>query len=231
MTAIWYFENVNLYHVLCPHKINAFKKEHQFKSYSKGDFIYFKEEYSRHIYLVSEGKVKLTTYTEDGEEMIKAILTKGEIFGEMALLGEQKRKDFAQSVAANTCLCPMNVEQMYELMRNNQQFGLAIHKIIGMRIRKLERRLELLFFKDVKTRLFEFIKELLEEQPDYDKKEQVTIPVVYTHKDIADLIGSRRATVTTMLNELKEGGYIDYSRKEIEILDKSFLKETESVKG
>ena len=229
MTALWYFENVNLYNILCPHKIKKYAKSHQFKAFDKGEFIYFKEEYSRHIYLISEGKVKLTTYTEDGEEMIKAILTKGEIFGEMALLGEQKRKDFAQSVTANTTLCPMSVEQMYELMRENQQFGLAIHKIIGLRIRKLERRLELLFFKDVKTRLIEFIKELMEEQPDFQKTERVIIPMVYTHKDIADLIGSRRATVTSLLNELKEAGYIDYSRKEISILDKVFFKEIAGV--
>ncbi|UZR93063.1 Crp/Fnr family transcriptional regulator [Chondrinema litorale] len=229
MSTIWYFENVNLYSVLCPHKIKRFSKQHAFKKFSKGDFIYFKEEYSRHIYLVSEGKVKITTYTEDGEEMIKAILTKGEIFGEMALLGEKKRKDFAQSVSANTCICPMEVDQMYDLMRENQQFGLAIHKIIGLRIRKLERRLELLFFKDVKTRLLDFIKELAQEQPNSQKAEQIEIPLVYTHKDIADLIGSRRATVTSMLNELKEAGYIDYSRKSIHILDKSFLKEGAQV--
>ncbi len=231
MSALWYFENVNLYHILCPHKVNRYQKEHQFKAYKKGDFIYFKEAYSRHIYLISEGKVKLATYTEDGKEMIKAILTKGEIFGEMALLGEQKRKDFAQSISANTILCPMSVEQMYELMRENQQFGLAIHKLIGLRIRKLERRLELLFFKDVKTRLIEFIKELMEEQPDFQKTEKVIIPMVYTHKDIADLIGSRRATVTSLLNELKEVGYIDYSRKKITILNKDVFKELAGVSG
>ena len=104
-----------------------------------------------------------------------------------------------------------------------------IHKIIGLRIRKLERRLELLFFKDVKTRLLDFIKELADEQPGSQKAEQIEIPLVYTHKDIADLIGSRRATVTTMLNELKEGGFIDYTRKSIHILDKSFLTEGAQV--
>jgi len=216
MSALWYFENVELYKILCPHKLKRYEKNH-FERYGKGDFIYFKEDLSRNIYLVSEGKVKLMYYTEDGEEIIKSVLTKGEIFGEMALLGEERRSDFALAVSEPTTLCPLTVDTMYELMRENQRFSLIIHKIIGLRIRRLERRLEQLFFKDVKTRLAEFICELAEERGQ-QKGEYIEVDHFYTHKDIADLIGSRRETVTALLNELKEEGLIEYKRNQFSIL-------------
>jgi CRP-like cAMP-binding protein len=224
MSGIWYFENVDLYKILCPHKLKRYETNH-FERYGKGDFVYFKEDISRNIYMVNEGKVKLMYYTEEGEEVVKSVLTKGEIFGEMALLGEERRSDFAISVSEPTTLCPLTVDTMYELMRKNQRFSLIIYKIIGLRIKRLERRLEQLFFKDVKTRLAEFICELAEERGK-TKDNRIEVDHFYTHKDIADLIGSRRETVTALLNELKEEGLIDYSRNKFSVLNAEKLVPT-----
>ena len=43
---------------------------------------------SNKVYLIEKGKVKIGHYTEDGKEVVKAILTKGELFGEKAILGK-----------------------------------------------------------------------------------------------------------------------------------------------
>ncbi len=218
MSQVWYLEKVDLYEVLCPHKLKQYESNH-FEEYGKGEFIYFRDDLAKSVYLVSKGKVKLLYYTESGEEVVKAVLTKGEIFGEMALLGEEKRSDFAVSLSDPAVLCPLQVETMYDLMRDNQCFNLAIHKIIGLRMKKLERRLELLFFKDVKTRLLDFISELAEEKG-REENGKILVDHFYTHKDMADLTGSRRETITALLNELKEEGLLDY-RRHLLILEKN----------
>ena len=217
MTDIWFLENVDLYDILCPHKLGAYNASH-FRLFKRGEFIYFKEDRSDCIYLVSQGKVKLLYYTDDGQEVVKAVLAKGEIFGEMALLGEEKRRDFAVALSETTSVCPLSTGTMYELMRDNQQFSLTIHKIIGSRMQRLERRLELLFFKDVRTRLIDFIEELMHDKG-VKAGEEIRIQHAFTHKDIADLIGSTRETVTSLLNELKEEGIIHYGRNHLHVVD------------
>ncbi len=219
--SIWSFENVNLYQVLCPHKLKEYGEKH-FEGFKKGDFIYFPEDASQSIFMVSKGKVKIVDYNSEGEEVVKAILGKGEIFGEKVFLGEEKRSDYAMACTEPTLLCPMKLPDMYELMRGNEQFGFSIYKLIGLRIRKMERRLEGLLFKDVKTRLCEFIKEMAEENGRIEGS-QIIVSHFYTQKDFADLIGTKRETVTRLFNELKEEGIIDYSRKEIRILTKEKL--------
>ena len=67
------------------------------RRYQKDDFIYFPEEASQEIYMVSKARVKIGTYTDEKKEIVKAILTRGEIFGELALAGEVIRTDFAQA--------------------------------------------------------------------------------------------------------------------------------------
>jgi len=212
---IWCLENVNLYHILCPHKLKAFAKDH-FQNYKNGDFIYFPGDTSKHVFMISKGKVKIVSYNEKGDEVVKAILGKGEIFGEKALLGTDHRVDYAMACTDPTLLCPMDLPRMYQLMRDNEKFGLSIYKLIGWRMKKMERRFESLLFHDVRTRLCEFIKDLAEETG-VKNENTVTVRHFYTQKDFADLIGTKRETVTRLFNELKHEGIIDYSRKEIHV--------------
>ena len=222
MKALWFFEDVNLFKLLCPHKFKEYKACHTFDQYKKEDYIYFENDSSNKIYLIENGKVKIGYYTEDGDEVVKAILTKGELFGEKAILGESKREEFAQSLDNQTSICPVGVDTMHELMRDNQTFSFRIYKFIGFKFKKLERRLQLLLFKDSKTRLLDFLDELCSDYGyDCDKTGDHIINHPYTQKDIASLIGISRPTLNILMNELKEDNIIDFNRRQIRIYDTS----------
>jgi CRP-like cAMP-binding protein len=222
MNTIWILEDVNLFNLLCPHKFKKYKACHDFDAYRKSDYIYFEEDAANKVYLIEKGKVKIGYYNEDGTEVVKAILKKGELFGEKAILGEEKRDEFAQSLDNSTSICPVGVDTMHDLMRDNKTFSLRIYKFIGYKFRKLERRLQLLLFKDSKTRLLEFLNELC---TDYgyncEKTGDQIINHPYTQKDIASLIGISRPTLNILMNELKEASIIDFNRRQIRIFSTS----------
>ena len=224
---MWYLDNINLYDILCPPKIKGYIDKH-FINHKKNDIIYNQSSPINKVYLVSKGKVKVVYYTEEGNEIIKAILTKGELFGEKALLGDQAQNEQAIALTDNTQLCPVSLDKMYELMRDNGRFSLEISKIISFRLKKTERRLERLLFKDAKTRLLEFIQDLIEEQSD-PAKDAVEINHYYTQNDIANLIGTTRETVTKLLNQFKQEGILEYSRKTITIYNKEAFSKLSSL--
>lgn len=223
MKSLWFFEDVNLFTILCPHRYKEYKNEHNFCTYKKNDFVYFEEEDADSIYLINSGKVKIGYVTEEGEEVITGILSKGEIFGEKAILGETSRNEFAQSVSSDTSICTIDTETMIDLLRDNKEFSLKVYKFIGYRFKKLERRIQLLLFKDTKTRLKEFIKELAEE---FGYENRVTKDTIirhpYTQKELATLIGTSRPTLNVLLHELQTDGFLQFTRKEITLL-KSFV--------
>ena len=222
MNSIWVFEDVNLFNLLCPHKFKKYKACHTFDSYKKSDYIYFEEDAANKVYLIEKGKVKIGYYNEDGTEVVKCILRKGELFGEKAILGEVKRDEFAQSLDNSTSICPVGVNTMHELMRDNKTFSLRIYKFIGFKFKKLERRLQLLLFKDSKTRLMEFLDELCSDYGyDCDQTGDHVINHPYTQKDIASLIGISRPTLNILMNELKDDQVIDFNRKHIRIYSTS----------
>ncbi|RXP55130.1 Crp/Fnr family transcriptional regulator [Lutibacter sp. HS1-25] len=222
MEKVWYLENVNLFKILCPHKYAEYKGCHNFKQYGKSDYIYFEEDASTKVFLIDKGKVKLGYYTSEGKEIVKAILVKGELFGEKAILGEDKRTEFAQSLDSNTSICPIGVNTLHDLMKDNQTFTLKIYKFISFRISKLERRLQILLFKDAKTRLLEFLDELCEEHGVICKETGGTlVEHPYTQKDIANLIGTSRPTLNLIMNEIKDEGLIEFKGKKILFLKKT----------
>lgn len=213
----WKFDDVNLFNVMCPHKLRDLNHdESHFKHYSKGDVIYFTDDPSSTMYLIAKGKVRILNYSKEGEEVVRAILSKGEMFGELAILGEEKRSEIAEAMDEDTIVCPVRKDQVYELMRNNREFTFKIYKWIGFRMKKMERRIDNLIFKDVRSRLMDFLRELAIEKGQ-KKGDSVVIKHFYTHKNIANLIGTSRQTVTTTLNELRDEGLIEFDRKHVEI--------------
>lgn len=220
---LWYFEESDLFDVLCPRKTPGMEDQHTPTKYDKDDYIYFPQDSSSWIYMISNGRVKIGTYTDDKKEIVKAILTKGEIFGELALAGEEVRKDFAQAMDNDTRICRMSIDNLKDLMKDNQELSFKILRIVGWRLRKMERKIESLVFKDARSRIVEFLHDMA-----IEKGQKVGFEMMIknhlTHRDIASLTGTSRQTVTTVMNELREQNLINFDRRRILIRDMEKLE-------
>lgn len=192
--------------------------KHEFLHFKKDDFIYIPDAQADYIYMIAHGRVKIGHYLEDGKEVVSSILTAGEIFGELALAGEVKRRDFAQVMDDKTSICPLSIEELKQLMYGDKELSFKILKLVGLRLMKLERKLELLVFKDARTRIIEFLKDAASWKGQKVGFETM-IPTKLTHKDIASLTGTSRQTVTSILNELKDKNLIYFDRKKILVRD------------
>lgn len=87
---------------------------------------------------------------------------------------------------------------------------------MGFLIKRLERKMDLLYFKDARTRVVELLVDLARRmgKPEQDTTE---ISAKLTHEEIAQLTGNSRQSVTTILNSLREEGLIDYDRNKIKV--------------
>lgn len=226
--SLWFLENIDVIGIFCPSKRKQGAHENMaHKDFKKGEYIYLPDESSDKLYFINEGSIKVGTYSEDGKEITKAILRKGEVFGELALVGEGQRRDFAVA-QEKTNTCVVTVEEMRTLMREHTGIGLFIMNLLGSRLLKMERRLESLVFKDSRTRIIEFLLEINEERGQRVGYEWV-VRKFHTHQEIANLTATSRQTVTTVLNELRNDNLITFNRKRLLIRDKEALTTQASV--
>ena len=222
-TKLWYLENFNMLSGLTAAEMVEVEDKTIMMNAKKGQFIYFPEDPSKSVFFLKEGRVKIGNTSDEGRENIKAILQPGEVFGELALAGEETREDFAQALDNNVVICAMSIDDLEALMERNPNMSMKVTKLIGTRLRKMERRLRSLIFKDAKTRIIDFIREMALENGT-PVGDEVLIKHSLTHQDIANLTASSRQTVTTVLNELKGKNVINFERKRIMVRDVNRLK-------
>jgi CRP/FNR family transcriptional regulator, cyclic AMP receptor protein len=221
-SSLWYLENIDLPKILCPKK--QANMEHKGSMYKKGEYIYIPNDKSDKIYFLTEGRVKIGTYSDGGKEITKVILGKGEVFGELSITGEERRRDFAY-VMEDTDVCVVTANEMKGLFRDYNALQGFFLRLMGSRIIDMENRLESLVFKDARTRIIEFLAE-------QGKKKGQTVGTetlvkrFMTHQDIANLTATSRQTVTTVLNDLREQNLINFSRNRLLIRDLSKLEKT-----
>lgn len=215
-SKLWYFENFSMLSTLSKQEMGMLDKISQMRKASKSQVIYFPEDASSSIYMLKAGKVKITRISSEGKEIIMAILGPGEIFGELAITGQEKREEVAEA-SEDTVLCSVGIEELKKMMAINPKFNFQITKLIGFRLKKIQSRFESLIFKSAEERIKSFIKELAEE---YGKQilgnpNERIINLHLTHEDIAKLTATSRQTVTTVLNDLEKKGLLTYDRKSI----------------
>jgi CRP/FNR family cyclic AMP-dependent transcriptional regulator len=221
-TKLWYLENFNLFDCLSHEKMLELSKMLRMQMISKNETIYFADDPSESIFLLKEGHVKLSRVSDEGREVITAILNPGEIFGELALTGSTARDDTATAME-DAVICAISRKNFEEMLVENPKFNLKITKFIGLKLQRVSRELETLVFKDSPARIAEF---LFRYAMTSGKKigSEIFIKSSLTHQDIASLTATSRQTVTSMLNNLKEKKIIDFTRNQIIIREPEALK-------
>ena len=88
------------------------------------------EQSSDKVFFLNEGRVKIGTYGENGKEITKAILNKGEVFGELAMIGEDRRRDFAYAME-DSVACVLTTDEMKSMMKDHNGLSLFFHENHG----------------------------------------------------------------------------------------------------
>lgn len=212
-SKVWYLEQFNMMKKLRKEDILHMQQSMVMKHVDKNTLLFFPEKKNDHLYFLKEGVVKIVHYQQDGQENIKSIIGPGSLFGELAIIESESSED--RAIALEDCLvCFVDVLSMKRMMEENNALRIEIYKIMGLRIKRLERRLESIIFKDSRSRIIEFLEDFLQEYGQ-EASGKWQARNFLTHTDIAKLTATSRQTVTTVFNELRSKGAIEYDKKMI----------------
>jgi len=220
-TKFWYLENFNLFKELNQESMKELNRITSMQDIAKNQPIYFPQEPSNSLFFLKKGRVKLTRISRDGKEMILALVNMGEVFGEMAYLGEVERNEFA--TALDDCLvCAINKDEFKRFVEQNQGLNLKMTKLIGLKLKRYSERIEGLVFKDAEQRVASFILKLADEN---GKKigDEIFVKPFLKHQDIAELTATSRQTVNSILTDLREKKVINFDRKKLIVMKRDEL--------
>ncbi len=220
--SLGFLHHFPLFEGLHENEMEQLKEMVEFKTKPKFSYIFLPDEDAKYIYFLVKGMIKTGTHSNDGKEIIKSILHPFAMFGELCIIGEETRCDFAKAMNGEVHYFQLKEEDFKSLMLRNKSVGDKILKIIGQRLRKAENRLESLIFKDARTRIIEFLKDSARKRGRQVGYEML-VKHCLTQQDIANITGTSRQTVTSVLNELRKSNLIYFNRRSILIRDMAKL--------
>lgn len=187
-----------------------FKQAGTLIKYQPSDIIYMQEDATNNLYLILKGRVRVFLVSKDGQEITLDIIDQGRIFGESSFLLNTSRP-VCVSAIDDVELISCNLETLYPTILESKELTLAIMRLLSSTNDHLTNQVKKAYFYNRHEKIAAF---LLEQ----NKK---TIP--YTHEEIASLTGLNRVTVTKILNDFNQYGWIDLAYRKIIITDRNQL--------
>lgn len=210
----WYLRDHKLFSTLNNAQIKDLCIITRYKKASKHEIIYFANDPVQRIYLLKKGMIKIVESDSQGREVIKDIIQKGDIFGELSLSGVSGTSEYAQAISSEVLICSFKLDDFEQVLAQDSGISLKFSKFVGFKLKRLQNRYSDLVFKDVRQRIVEFLHEWAEKEGK-PVGNQLILNNYLTHQDIAQLVCSSRQTVTQTLNALESEGTLTYNRKEI----------------
>lgn len=214
----WYLRDHKLFWTLSMSQIKQLCIVTGFKKANKGEIIYFSNSDVPRIFLLKKGNIKIVAVDEEGNETIKDIIQKGDLFGELTLENDAQSNEYAKVLSDEVAICSFLMSDFENLLLQNPSLALSYTKFVGLKMKRIKNSYANLISKDAKTRLYQFLKDWAEKE---GKRTDNTVVVenYLTQNDIAQIICTSRQTATQLLNDMETRDLLVYNRKEIIITD------------
>lgn len=211
-----------LFNVLTQEELNFLVECTETKNFEKYSPIFLEGYASDTLYFLTRGTIKLGCHSNDAREVIKAILHPHAMFGELGIVGEETRQGFAYSMNEPAEVLALKISDFNTLMEQNHKLCFNVIEMVGKRLRTAEGKLESLIFKDARARIIDFLKDSVAQRGRQIGYEML-LKHSLTQQDIANITGTSRQTVTSVLNDLRKSDLIYFNRRSILIRDMSRL--------
>ena len=171
----------------------------------RGEWIFVLGDSADSIYLLREGRIKITASAEGGHEVLHEIVGPGEIFGETSLILGIPRTTSAQALEASL-LCEIRRNSFETLLSMYPELAFRLLKSVGVRLKQAEAQLVNVVCNDISRRVRTTLIDLM-------IKESGSIPdgpikIKITQQDLANLIGASRQKTWQTLKELEDSGVL-----------------------
>src|SRR5215213_1459635 len=190
---------------MCQQGTHEFNGMMRTRKYRRGEWVFVLGDPADSIYLVHEGRMKITALSEDGQEVLHEIIGPGEIFGDTSTILGIPRTTSAQALETSL-LCEIRGKDFEALLTAYPEMSLQLLKSVGLRLKKAEAQLLNIVCNDVSTRVREALIHLIALEPGNRPDQPVRIGI--TQQDLANLIGASRQKTWQALKELENSSVL-----------------------
>ena len=193
------------------------------KVYRKGDVVLMEEEAGTALFVIVKGKVKVARASNDGREVILTILSDSDFFGEMAILDGLTRSATVTAIEESE-LFLIQRNDFLNLLREFPEISISLLQELTKRLRAADAKIKALSLKDSEGKVATVILQLADDVGKI-KHGKVEIEKLPLQKDLANMAGTSRETISRTLHSFAKKGLIELDGSKLSIMDYEKFKE------
>ncbi|KAB2920295.1 MAG: Crp/Fnr family transcriptional regulator [Hyphomicrobiaceae bacterium] len=203
--------------VLSPEQIDLLLGVGRMTSFTRNQVLYRQGEPADHIYLLLDGIVQSLLVNSAGHESLLRIHLPGSILG-LTSLGTVPWRDASAKAIEPATVVKIKRDDMERLIAKHTDLALRLIRLLIDRMRDFHFRVGELQSQSVEQRLARVLLAICQ------REEGGTSPdglagVSLTHQDLAHLVNSRRQTVSAILGQFAEAGYIVKKGRRLQLIN------------
>lgn len=194
------------------------------REWKKQSHVFLQGDPLENVYFIYEGKIKIYKSDINGREQIVAIAKKGEMFPHVGFFRKGDYPAYAEVLESST-LITIPISKFETVLIENPELCIKVFKVLGEKIVDLQNRLE----EQILNNTYEQIVKLLIRLAQKHGKEQedgtILLKSEFTNKDLANMIGTTRETISRTLTKMKKDELIEVDDEGNMVVDVNILME------
>jgi len=192
--------------------------------YKKDNMILIEEEIGSTMFIILDGRVKISRISDDGREVILSILSEGDFFGEMSILDGQNRSANVVTLDDSKIMV-IRREDFLQMLHDYPQIAINLLKELAGRLRRSDAQIKSLSLQNATGKVASTLLRIADDSGKIHLG-QVEIPRLPPQQDLANMAGTSRETISRVLKALTKQGYLKKEGSRLIIKDyESFRSE------
>ncbi|HPN38726.1 MAG TPA: Crp/Fnr family transcriptional regulator [Melioribacteraceae bacterium] len=191
--------------------------------YKRETVVLLEEDAGSALFIIVEGKVKVSRTSADGREVILSILSDSDFFGEMAILDGQARSATVTAIE-DTELFIIQRAEFLDLLQTHPEIAVSLLQVLTRRLRQADIKIKALSLKDAEGKVATVILQLADDLGKI-KNGIVEIEKLPLQQDLANMAGTSRETISRTLHAFAKKELIEIDGAKLKILDYIKFKE------
>jgi len=210
-------KNIPLFSELEDDDLLAISKVAMRQSFRKDNMVLIEEEVGSTMFIILDGRVKISRISDEGREVILSIMSEGDFFGEMSILDGQARSANVVTLDDSTIMI-IHREDFLQMMHDFPQIAINLLKELAHRLRRSDSQIKSLSLQNATGKVASTLLRIADDSGKIHLG-QVEIPKLPPQQDLANMAGTSRETISRVLKSLSEKGYLRKQGNKLIILD------------
>lgn len=185
-------------------------------------FLYRQGDSCTDFFWIKKGIVKLSYLTDQGSELTLALLRQGELVGRLRHDADNPATEESAQALNDVACYRIGYTDFRQLISAHAELSWLVFESLDSRQRRIENKLRTILTQPVEQRV---VTTLLELAQLFGTRctHGYSLEIFLTQQELADLVGASRSVVSTIMNDFRSRGMLDYTREQICINDTALV--------